>query len=233
MIERRALFFGDSHVAGVGDPTGVGWPGRVAAAAHLDGNPITAYNLGVRGQTSHDVLRGWAEEAQPRLHTEADCRAVVSFGVNDAVQFGRAATRRAPKLLGHLLDEMAAARLAVFVVGPAPILDHDHHAHLEEISRRFAPICEERRVPFAPVFELLSESELWRDELASGDGAHPGAAGYELHAELVIERGLLDWLLAPMEEPQGLPHRRFAPSRPYRSPGIRPSPDGATRARRP
>jgi hypothetical protein len=47
MADRRILFFGDSLVAGVGDPSGDGWVGRVVAASCAAGLPVTAYNLGV------------------------------------------------------------------------------------------------------------------------------------------------------------------------------------------
>ena len=44
--DRRVLFFGDSIVAGVGDPEGRGWVGRVVAASFASGLPLTAYPLG-------------------------------------------------------------------------------------------------------------------------------------------------------------------------------------------
>src|SRR4029077_13817605 len=44
--ERRVLFFGASLVAGVGDPAGLGWVGRVVAASFALDVPLTAYNLG-------------------------------------------------------------------------------------------------------------------------------------------------------------------------------------------
>ena len=54
----RILAFGDSFVAGVGDPAHQGWLGRALA-----GRPeVTVYNLGVRGDTSADILRRWAAE---------------------------------------------------------------------------------------------------------------------------------------------------------------------------
>jgi len=71
--DRRILFFGDSFVAGVGDPTGLGWAGRVAAASHDASRPITAYNLGVRGDTSADVALRFEAEMLARTRN-ADAR---------------------------------------------------------------------------------------------------------------------------------------------------------------
>jgi acyl-CoA thioesterase I len=70
--DRRLLFFGDSLIAGVGDPTGRGWVGRVVAASFENGLPLTGYNLGVRRETSEQVAGRWHDEALPRMLPEAD-----------------------------------------------------------------------------------------------------------------------------------------------------------------
>ena len=67
MTDLRVVFVGDSFVAGVGDPEGRGWVGRVVAAAHAAGLPLTAYNLGVRRETSADVLARELEFGVGRL----------------------------------------------------------------------------------------------------------------------------------------------------------------------
>ena len=60
------VFIGDAYVAGYGDPKGSGWVSRVVGrTAHPDVD-ITAYQLGVRGDTSADVLSRWRAEAPPR-----------------------------------------------------------------------------------------------------------------------------------------------------------------------
>ncbi|MGK8554371.1 GDSL-type esterase/lipase family protein [Nocardia gipuzkoensis] len=78
-------FVGDSFVAGVGDERCLGWAGRLGAAAHAEGVPLTAYNLGVRRQTSAEILDRWLIECSPRLPEGVDARVVLSFGVNDAM----------------------------------------------------------------------------------------------------------------------------------------------------
>jgi acyl-CoA thioesterase I len=61
--------FGDSFVAGIGDPCRLGWVGRAIAA--LNRPQITLYNLGVRGQTGADILARLHCEAAPRLELHA------------------------------------------------------------------------------------------------------------------------------------------------------------------
>ena len=65
--DRRVFFVGDSYVAGVGDPERRGWVGRAGGAdATATACPITAYNLGVRRDTSDDIARRWAAEVAAR-----------------------------------------------------------------------------------------------------------------------------------------------------------------------
>jgi lysophospholipase L1-like esterase len=126
VTDRRVLFFGDSIVAGIGDPSGRGWVGRVVAASWAAGLALTAYPLGVRRQTSVEVARRWRDEARPRLICGADCRVVFAVGVNDTtIEDGteRVAPERSEATLARMLDEAAARGLPAFVVGPAPVCD--------------------------------------------------------------------------------------------------------------
>ena len=63
----RVCFFGDSFVNGTGDDACLGWVGRACAAGRRNGMDLTCYNLGIRGDTSADVLRRWEHEARARL----------------------------------------------------------------------------------------------------------------------------------------------------------------------
>ena len=60
------VFLGASLVAGVGDPKGQGWVTRVVGRTQHPDLELTAYNLGVRGDTSADVLHRWASEVPLR-----------------------------------------------------------------------------------------------------------------------------------------------------------------------
>lgn len=190
---RRVLFFGDSFVAGTGDPTGLGWIGRVVAAAFEAGLPLTAYALGVRGQDSGSVAARWRAEALPRLDPECDCRVVFAFGTNDSGP-AAIAPQRSAQTLADVLDEAADLRLAAFVVGPAPAGEGPRDAGILELSAAFADVAAARGVPFVGVVEALRASPSWTSEAAAGDGAHPAAGGYAELARLVLAGGFVDWL---------------------------------------
>jgi acyl-CoA thioesterase I len=152
--DRRVLFFGDSFVAGTGDPAGLGWVGRVVASSFAAGAGLTAYNLGVRGETSVQVAARWRAEARPRMLAPAGYGVVFSVGVNDTMlQDGR--RRVEPRLaldsLGSVLDEAAAAGLRAFLVGPAPAGEAAHDARIGGLSASFERLAAGRGVPFVAV----------------------------------------------------------------------------------
>jgi acyl-CoA thioesterase-1 len=196
--ERYVMFCGDSHTVGAGDPEALGWAGRVAGAAFAAGIPLTSYNLGVRGQTSVEVAARWRAEVEPRLPDDgSDSRAVFAFGVNDvSLRDGepRCSREESLRALGSALDGAAELGIHPFVVGPAVVDDEAMNERIVALSAAFGELCGERRVPFAPLAEELRRSHLWRQEVAIGDGAHPGAWGYMEIARLVLAAGWIDWL---------------------------------------
>jgi len=191
--DRRVLFFGDSFVAGVGDPAGLGWVGRVVAASYAQGVPLTAYGLGIRGQRSDQIKARWRAEARSRVDDSCDCRVVLSFGANDS---GAAmiAPERSVQTLATMLDEASALGLRAFVVGPAPVGAAQRHERVAALSNAFEAAAAARDVPFVGVIAALRASRRWTDEAAAGDGTHPAAGGYEDLAELVLAGGFVDWL---------------------------------------
>jgi acyl-CoA thioesterase-1 len=176
---------------------GLGWVGRVVAASFAAGIPITVYNLRVRGESSLQVASRWRQEARPRLLPGADTRIVLSFGANDTTIEGgqrRVEADRSSGALDTILDRAATIGLPVLVVGPAPVDDAEQNRRIRSLSAAFGEVCAERAVPFLSVVEPLLASKLWGEQVADGDGAHPGAAGYDALARLVLADGWLDWL---------------------------------------
>jgi acyl-CoA thioesterase I len=198
MAERRILFFGDSHVAGVGDPDGLGWVSRVATASAAAGIPFTPYNLGVRGETSVQVASRWQAEATPIISSEAECRVVFSFGVNDTTLVDgrvRVEPDRSLAALGAILEQADELVLSTFVVGPAPIADDEQTERIASLSAAFRDSCRKRSIPFVDMVSALRGSATWIGEVtAAADGSHPTAPGYELLAEAVLAAGWVEWL---------------------------------------
>src|SRR6218665_3281337 len=101
------LFFGDSFVAGVGDPSGLGWTGRLAAGPRTRDLDLTVYPLGIRRNTSVDVLARWEAETVARIPDAGRVGLVLAFGVNDSTDDG-GGHRRVP-----VADSVASLRAIV------------------------------------------------------------------------------------------------------------------------
>ena len=140
-------------------------------------------------------MRWWPESSLRYGETPADCRLVVGLGPQDA----RAglSVPRARLNLANVLDDAHSRRLPAFVVGPPPISDPEVNRDVEELSRTFGDVCRRRDVPYVDTFTPLATHETWLTDLASGDGSHPGQAGYGLIAWLVLHNGWYDWLGVP------------------------------------
>ena len=186
------VFIGDAYVAGYGDPKGLGWVSRVVGrTAHADVD-ITAYQLGVRDETSADVLARWRIECPPRWKGHSEKRLVVAVGHHDAVS--GMSTARVRLNLANILDDAAASGVAAFAVGPTPTLDADLNARLEIVVEAQADVCARRGVPYVDCYRPLISHEQWHSDLGATGGVYPGQAGYGLIAWLVLHGGWDQWL---------------------------------------
>lgn len=169
----RVCVFGDSFTAGVGDRTGAGWVGRVAAAAQGPGWSLTVYNLGVRRDTSVDIARRWFGEARSRLKDVDE-------------QWGRRRVRRERTLarLADMLDDVHTAGWAPLAVGPPPVLNAALSARAADLAAGMAAVCAQRDVRFIDVGSLAGDP-VWVAEVAAGDAFHPSTAGYDRLAGIV------------------------------------------------
>lgn len=194
--ELRLCFVGDSFVVGTGDPSGQGWVGRACEALRAQGVALTAYGLGVRGDTSDTLVRRAPAEVAVRL---GPARAengvwrggvVLSFGMNDAMPTSDDAGRAVPVARSvanaeALLDALAPLA-PVLVVGPPPLLEARWNSGLSDLSAALGSLCDARGVPWLAIHGALRDTPAWRDELAAGDRMHPAAGGYAALARLVL-----------------------------------------------
>jgi acyl-CoA thioesterase-1 len=179
----RLIAFGDSMVAGAGDPDHQGWIGRALSGRR----EITLYNLGVRRETSANIIARWEAEARRRLSEAEPMRILFSFGCNDAnLEQGEPRIAAAETLKNARALLTGARTLApVLMVGPPPVVDPGVCARLEVLNAALLALCGRLQVPFIDVLRPLEAGGLWQAEAAAWDGAHPGAAGYQQMADLV------------------------------------------------
>jgi lysophospholipase L1-like esterase len=183
----RICFIGDSFINGTGDPTCLGWTGRVCAAAIHRGYQVTYYNLGIRRETSTDVAARWYAECARRLPEHIDGRVVFSFGVNDTT-IEHSSQRLSPEAtLSNLrtLLHKAYRHYPTLVVGPPPVAEAAQNVRIAQLCSVMASLAQDMGVPYLSVFERLEHSQTWMQEVAQYDGSHPRQGGYAELAALV------------------------------------------------
>jgi acyl-CoA thioesterase-1 len=188
----RVCVVGDEVAAGVGDPRGMGWVGRVVGRTSTE-HPLAVYTLAVPGETTTQLSARWETECNRRFGGDDD-RLVVALGSAD-LEHG-VSLARSRLNLANVLDDASNRGIATFVVGPPPRAGADEAA-LAELSRAFSDVCQRRRVSYAETHQPLRDHEQWLADVAAGDGRHPGQAGYGLLAWLVLHNGWYDWIGAP------------------------------------
>ncbi len=185
--DHRICFIGDSFVQGTGDPECLGWVGRVAAKAQAAGWNVTPYNLGVRRDTSWDILARWEQESMRRFPPDTHHYVVFSFGVNDVtIELGapRVSLTESRENFQRII-EVARSRYSTIVIGPPPMTDPEHNCRIQELSEAFGELAEHIGVPYLPVYNTLENDAIWKKDVATIDGAHPGVNGYSQLANLI------------------------------------------------
>jgi lysophospholipase L1-like esterase len=189
----RICFFGDSLVNGTGDRQALGWTGRVCAVANHSKFVVTHYNLGIRRNTSQDVLARWQVEFEERNMSSADCRMVFSFGINDTVMENNHCRVSEDLSLenAHLIMKQAAELAPVLWVSPTPVDDDEHNRRTEILSRNYNEVADKFDIKYINVFDALINNSVWLKEVKNGDGSHPDGAGYAVLSELILSGS--DW----------------------------------------
>lgn len=193
---RRICVVGDDLVAGVGDPKGLGWVGRVTARTPMQPLPIVM-TLAVPEETSTELAVRWEGEAMLRFGPPPDTgyhHLVVALGRADLA--AGVSLARSRLNLANILDTAERQRLSTFVVGPPPGVHEDPESQAE-LSAAFGDVARRRRVPYVETYAPLVRHEQWVADLAGGDGRVPGQAGYGLMAWLVLHAGWHRWLGLP------------------------------------
>lgn len=184
----RICFVGDSLVNGTDDPACLGWAGRLCVALHERGILVTYYNLGVRRDTSRDILQRWQAECAARLPESCDAWVVFSFGVNDTNEENGVLRVNQEESFANvrlILQGAAEAGYRTLMVGPPPVDDDAHNTRIAAFSAYCAQIAAEFEVPYVNIYAELIREAHYRSEIAGNDGAHPGKAGYERVTSLI------------------------------------------------
>jgi len=148
---------------------------------------VTCYNLGVRKDTSADILKRWKSEVEARAPSGQDNRLIFQFGVNDTKDEGGKRIVEPDQAIVQAREILAPATawLPTLMVGPPPIDDPVRNTRIADLSRRLEALCDELEIPYFKSFARLSTTDAWISAQRAGDGVHPVASGYEAWARMI------------------------------------------------
>lgn len=193
----RIIALGDSLIYGYGDFVGGGWVERLRRQwMSPQGAGHVLYNLGVRGDRTHQVIQ--------RLEQEFSCRGelrnrlpdliLLSVGVNDSPRVGKPEGKlytdfeTFKEQTKQLLD-MAQKLCPVLFIGMTPVNETQmpfaqclYYNHLDQYRYKEATLqaCQASNIPYLDIFDLwLSRGTNWINTQLGEDGLHPNVAGYQ------------------------------------------------------
>lgn len=197
----RICFVGDSVTVGTGDKECLGWPGRLSAAeTQARGHDVSCYNLGVRAETSSHILDRWHRECASRLPPHVKTGITFMFGLNDTAFDNGKPRVSLDQSITNAREILSSARqlYPVLWLGPTPVrgdtpvISPGKGIHYEFSAERtaalndaFAGLAKEIDIPYLDCHAHLADTPVWNETLASGDGVHPTARGYEELALLI------------------------------------------------
>lgn len=198
---KRICFVGASTVEGMGDETGLGWPGRLRSSAPVG---TAFFNLGVRGQMVEEIQDRAAGECRARILDYSLGGIVFCTGVNDLgrIENGQLRTpeRRLPIALRKMILELKQIA-PVIGIGPFPVFEPKMPFHsatagmifnfqnedIAHASRTYETICTELEIPYLHAHPILMKSGAYTQGLAGNDGLHPDGTGYQAVADLISQ----------------------------------------------
>jgi lysophospholipase L1-like esterase len=173
----------------------------LCAAERRSGRDLTVYNLGVRRDTSGDILRRWRPEAEARLPPDCGGRLVFSFGLNDCWFNDQGSGPRLAKDVtlanARSILGQAATWLPTLMIGPLPVTDDAaRNESVIQLSQVLGELCSELDTPFLSVIPVVGALyPRWRAEAEAGDGIHPNRASYAALAEWIhTSEAWRDWI---------------------------------------
>eukprot|EP00831_Metopus_contortus_P066691 TRINITY_DN59493_c0_g1_i1.p3 TRINITY_DN59493_c0_g1~~TRINITY_DN59493_c0_g1_i1.p3 ORF type:complete len:196 (+),score=60.30 TRINITY_DN59493_c0_g1_i1:585-1172(+) len=177
-------FLGDSLTLGYGDKTGMGWTGRITTALLEHGLDVTAYNLGVRANTTEKLLERWRPEVERRILPGIDLKLIFSFGVADVANNvpSDASHDNAARILSK-----AMITAPTLVIGPPPVGEPSKYERIVALSQGFSALCEDLEIPYVPVIDAMRGSSVYTQALEAFDNVHPSADGCAALAEYLLQ----------------------------------------------
>jgi lysophospholipase L1-like esterase len=178
--------WGDSITYGGGDSEALGWVGRVNKAFPVDAE-INIYNRGVCGDTTKDLLKRFAIEAESIQPDSI----IFAIGINDSKYSVRRNSNIVPidifrKNMQELVGIGKKYTEHMFIIGLTKVdesvllpFSRFSNRYIEEYTNALKEFSKKKKIKYIDMFEVLEV----KTDLC--DGVHPNERGYEKMARVI------------------------------------------------
>ncbi|MFH0852058.1 MAG: GDSL-type esterase/lipase family protein [bacterium] len=190
----RILIFGDSIVAGKGVFKEKSWVSRLAKKLDDTNKYNIAYNLGVPGESTSELIERLELECKTRIEKQPkDDRFVIIFaiGINDSKSVGTIGSFKTPLItfsenINNLIQIAYKYSSHLIFIGLTPVDENKTtqigsacflNKNIKKYNEVIKNICAERKIVFAEVFEDWTRTDY--KNFLSDDGIHPNELGHE------------------------------------------------------
>jgi lysophospholipase L1-like esterase len=194
---------GDSLTRGTGDDTGKGYVGLVSdeIKKRLSPHKVTLYNLGIKGQTSTQLLQQLGQQQIGRQISEADV-ILLTIGGNDLFQKGETLLNFNPEEVQKIQQQYLSNLQQIFTTIRSknegatilllglynPFIELENSDMTNTLIREWNNGTEEvtsefNQIVFVPTFDLF---QLSVNDYLYSDNFHPNQLGYQLISDRVI-----------------------------------------------
>lgn len=173
-------FFGDSITLGVNVLEDDTWTCLLNASMKSHGLPIppsTFYYLGVRKNSTKDIIERFLPEFKARNLIGSEPYFVFMFGTVDTASVNDntvLSMEESKKYMQNLLTSAKEYGKCIFV-SPPPVLNEEHNERIKELVKEQIKICDTLKIPYVDVHSALKDNLIFSQDLI--DGVHPQEMG--------------------------------------------------------
>ena len=149
--------------------------------------PTTLYNLGVRKNSTKNILDRFDKEFQDRNIPNSQAYFILMCGVVDMAMPQNTTVLsldESKKYFKELLIN-AKEKGKVFVVNPSPVSNEEHKNRIASLIPEQEKICQELQIPYINIFNELNSQEFLQD---LKDGIHPSQKGNAIIANKILNQ---------------------------------------------
>ena len=183
------VFLGDSLILNPGDPTTIGWTGRLNISAYKQSPTIQYHNLGILNETSKQLFERLEMEWTLRFQIRDHCFVILHSGMYDT--YARAGKVAVP--LNQTIENLSSVfeflkpKAKSILLGPTPIFDPEGNQRIRRLNMSLQEFCHKKHIPYINLYSLLQNDVEFKRKMAQNPKEVDFAPFYEKIADHISD----------------------------------------------